>query len=64
MFSKSKYILLYNSNKRDYNYYINKKRKKYKNNPSQIFINKKTTLLKNIKKMKNNRKMIQKIYPI
>ena len=50
MFSKSKYILLYNSNKRDYNYYINKKRKKYKNNPSQIFSNKKTALLKNINK--------------
>ena len=56
MLQKLKYLLYYN-NRRYNNYcYINKKRKKYKKTFSRLFINSKTTLLKNINKNKNKTK--------
>jgi len=56
MLQKLKYLLYYNNRRYNNYYYINKKRKKYKKTFSRLFINSKTTLLKNINKNKNKTK--------
>ena len=56
MLQKLKYLLYYNYRRYNNYYYINKKRKKYKKTFSRLFINSKTTLLKNINKNKNKTK--------
>ena len=56
MLQKLKYLLYYNNRRYNNYYYINKKRKNYKKTFSRLFINSKTTLLKNINKNKNKTK--------
>ena len=56
MLQQLKYLHYYNNRRYNNYYYINKKRKKYKKTFSRLFINSKTTLLKNINKNKNKTK--------
>ena len=56
MLQKFKYLRYYDNRRYNNYYYINKKRKKYKKTFSRLFINSKTTLLKNINKNKNKTK--------